>query len=121
MKKLALLAALLAAPCLAGENKHLGAIVVSGASLTNFTTVSPFTIPPGSLITIYCTAGVQMLVDNFTVSTGTLGTKGIFVPSSQLFPTSVGKQNGTISGVPSAVVAIIGTGTCDFWQRSGNE
>ncbi len=121
MKKLALLAALLAAPAFAGENKHLGAIVVSGASLTNFTTAAPFTIPPGSLITIYCTAGVQMLVDNFTVSTGTLGTKGIFVPSSQLFPTSVGKQNGTISGVPSAVVAIIGTGTCDFWQRSGNE
>lgn len=122
MRKLALLLTFLVASAAhAGENRHLGAIVVSGASLTNLTTAAPFAIPPGALITISCTASVQILVDNFVVSTGTTGTKGVPIPATTLFPTSVGKQNGTVSGVASAIIAIIGTATCDVWQRVGNE
>lgn len=122
MRKLTLLLALaLAAPAAAGENKHLGAIVVSGSSLTNATTAAPFVIPQNAKLTLYCTAAVQVLTDSTTVTTGTTGTKGVFVPALTLFPTSVTLTLRTISGTPSALVAIIGTATCDVWQRTGTE
>jgi len=108
------------APAVAGENAYLGAIVVSGSSLTNFTTAAPFAIPPGAYVTVNCTAAVNMLVDATVVTSSGAG-KGLPIPASTNFPTSVGKQKGLISGSPSASVAIIGTGTCDFWLRVGNE
>lgn len=111
---------LFATPTQAGENKYLGAIVVSGSSLTNLSTAAPFAIPGGALLTINCTAAMNMLVDN--TSTATSGaTKGLPVPASTNFPTSVGKAFSLLSGSPTAVIAIIGTGTCDVWQRSGTE
>jgi len=117
----ALSAALLAAtPAQAGENRYLGAIVVSGASLTNATTAAPFVIPAGSKVTVSCTASVFMLVDN-TVATASGAGKGLPIPASTNFPTSVGSQRAVILGQPSALVAVIGTGTCEFWLRSGSE
>ena len=115
---------LLAAPANAGENAYLGAIVVSGASLTNITTAAPFVIPPGALVTINCSAAVQLLTDASVVTTTGAG-KGLPVAASTNFPTSVGKEKAriVINGVPTptASIAVIGTGTCDVWQRIGNE
>lgn len=108
-------------PARAGENRHLGAIVVSGASLTNVTTAVPFNIPTNAKLTLYCTAAVQVLTDTLVVTTGTAGTKGVPVAALALFPTSVGPTKSAISNVPTAVIAIIGTATCDVWQRLGTE
>ena len=118
--RLALTVMLLAVSAKAGENRYLGAIVVSGSSLNNTTTAAPFVIPGGAKITVVCTAAVNILVDN--LSTATSGaTKGLPVASGAIFPTSVGKTLTTISGQWTALIAIIGTGTCDIWQRSGTE
>lgn len=121
MQKLLCAAALLAAlTASAGENAFLGSIVVAGASLNNTTTAAPFAIPPGAKITVYCSAAVQMLVDNRTVAvTGAL--KGLPIPATTLFPTSVGRTTFLLSGGQTAVVAVIGTGTCDVFLRDGNE
>ena len=127
MRKLLRLLPLMAAMVLispsahAGENKHLGVIVVSGSSLNNMTTAAPFRIPPGEKITLYCTAAVQVLTDSTVVSTGTTGTKGVPVGATTLFPTSVGQAQGSISGTQTAVIAIIGTASCDVWLRLGTE
>ena len=117
------LAALLVVPRVAqaGERAHLGVIVVSGASLTNVTTAAPFKIPTNAKITIYCTAAVQVLTDAFAVTTGTTGTKGVPVAATVLFPTSVSEAKAAVGGVPSAVIAIIGTASCDVWLRLGSE
>lgn len=110
----------LSLPATAGENKYLGAIVVSGSSLTNITTAAPFAIPPGAQITINCDAAVRVLVDNFsTANSG--ATKGVPVAASTNFPTSVGRYLALLNGSQSAVIAVIGTATCDVWQRSGTE
>jgi hypothetical protein len=111
----------LAGSAWAGENAHLGSIVVSGASLTNVTTAVPFVIPLNSKITLYCTAAVQVLTDQFVVTVGTAGTKGVPVNAATLFPTSVTKRMSQVSGRDTAVIAIIGTATCDVWQRTGGE
>jgi hypothetical protein len=121
MRKLVLLSLCLAAGTAdAGENKYLGAIVVAGASLTNATTAAPFIIPPGAILTINCSAAVNMLTDA-TVTATSGATKGLPVPAATNFPTSVGKSLTTITGQPSALLAVIGTATCDVWQRVGNE
>ena len=115
---------LLAVPASAGENAYLGAIVVSGASLSNFSTAAPFVIPPGSKVTMNCTAGVQYLSDALLVTVSGAN-KGAPIPATANFPTSVGKAKGNIVvlgvNVQSAALAIIGTGTCDVWLRDGNE
>lgn len=112
---------LLATSAGAGENKYLGAVVVAGSSLTNITTAAPFAIPPGAYLTINCTAAIQYLADS-TVVTTTGATKGLTIPSATNFPTSVGKAlTNYPANSPSAVIAFIGTGTCDIWQRSGLE
>lgn len=105
----------------AGERKHLGSIVVSGSSLTNATTAVPFVIPLNAKITLYCTAAVQVLTDSTVVTTGTAGTKGVPVPANTLFLTSVSETISVVGGRYSALIAIIGTATCDVWMRLGNE
>lgn len=125
MKRLLLcvaLAGFLVAPprAEAGESKYLGVITVSGASLTNATTAVPFVIPPGSKVTLSCSAAVQVLTDSTVVAT-TGANKGLPVAASTNFPTSVGSRLVTIGGQPSALIAVIGTGACDVWQRSGGE
>ena len=114
---------LLAVPCRteAGESRHLGVMTLAGASLTNITTAVPFNIPQNSKITITCTAAMQILTDAKVVSTGTTGTKGVAIVSGERFPTSVSAAFGAIAGTPTAVIAIIGTGTCDVWLRLGTE
>lgn len=121
MKNLLCAAALLAAlTASAGENQYLGVITVSGASLTNATTAVPFFIPPGAKLTVYCSAAVNMLVDNRT-ATASGANKGVPVSATTLFPTSVGKGMQQVAGQQSSLVAVIGTGSCDFWVRDGNE
>jgi hypothetical protein len=116
----ALAVILLSVTATAGENRYLGAIVVSGSSLNNTTTAAPFVIPGGAKITVVCSAAVNMLVDNLSTAT-TGATKGLPIPANSIFPTSVGKTLTTISGAPTALVDVIGTATCDVWQRDGNE
>lgn len=116
----ALLVCLLAGAPRAGENRWLGAIVVSGSSLTNATTAAPFVIPPMAKITVNCTAAVNMLVDA-TAATASGAGMGVPVPANTNFPSSVGQRLVVISATPSALVAVIGTGTCNFWLRDGNE
>lgn len=121
LTRLAALAACLAVTApRAGENRWLGAIVVSGASLTNATTAAPFVIPPMAKITVNCSAAVNMLVDATAATTSGAG-MGVPVPASTNFPTSVGQRLIVISNTPSGLVAVIGTGTCNFWLRDGNE
>ena len=116
----ALAVILLSVTATAGENRYLGAIVVAGSSLNNTTTAAPFVIPGGAKITVVCSAAVNMLVDN--LSTAASGaTKGLPIGANSIFPTSVGKTLTTISGASTALVAVIGTGTCDIWQRDGSE
>jgi len=104
----------------AGENKYLGAIVVSGASLTNLTTAAPFAIPPGSAFTVNCTAAVNMLVDN--LSTAASGANfGLPIPANTNFPSSCGRALGNVSGNPSCVVAVFGTASCSYWLRDRTE
>jgi hypothetical protein len=125
MRKLFVLALLLlvAAPVQAGENKHLGVMLMTGSSITNFTTAAPFVIPPARKITIVCSGAVQHLTDSTVVSVATLGTKGMPIAASTAFPTSVGASMGLIGGQPSGRLAMIGTAavTCDVWARLGTE
>lgn len=121
-RKAALAVMLLSLAGHAGENRYLGAIVVSGSSsLNNTTTAAPFAIPPGAKLTLYTTGtDIRCLTDS--ESTATSGpTKGVPIPASTLFPTSVGQRLTTVSGSPSALLACIGTGTVDVWQRAGTE
>jgi hypothetical protein len=119
MRKLLCAAALLAAlTSSAGENQYLGQIVVAANSRTNATTAAPFTIPPGAKITIYCTAAVNVLVDNAVATAVT----GLPVAATTLFPTSVGRSGSILlSGAVTAQVAVFGTATCSIWVRDGNE
>lgn len=120
--RLALLLSLVSsAPGVAGENLFLGTITVSGSSLTNLTTAVPFKIPGGSKLTIYCDAAVRILTDNPSVAASGAN-KGLPVAASVYFPTSVGRESAVLSpGQNTALVAVIGTGNCDFWQRAGTE
>jgi hypothetical protein len=104
----------------AGENKYLGAIVVSASSATNASTASPFVIQPRAKLTINCTAAVNVLADaSSTAASG--ATKGVPVPATTNFPTSEGQSLILIGGQKSALLAVFGTGTCDVWLRDGNE
>lgn len=111
------------APAMAGENTFLGDIVVSGASLTNVTTAAPFVIPPGTKLTLYTTAsGIRCVTDQQVVTAaGAAPTRGIPIPVSSLFPTSVGESRMTLNGLKTALVACIGTGTVEVWARAGTE
>ena len=108
----------------AGENKLLGTITSTGTSVNNTTTAVPFSIPAGAKLTLRCdTANGVLLVDQVSVATSG-ASKGIPVPGTTLFPTSVGKANGSISGNPTAMIALIsstGTTNCDVWNRDGLE
>lgn len=119
-RTLLLLATLACGSAFAGENKYLGTITVSGSSLTNISTAVPFAIPPTSKITIVCDAAVRILTDSTSVATSG-ATKGLPVAANVLFPTSVGARLATVGTTQSALVAVIGTGNCDVWQRAGTE
>ena len=121
MRKLLVLGLLLSAPAFA-ENAFLGEIIVSGSSLTNLTTATPFVIPPGAKITVYCSAAVRALSDQTAVTTaGAAPTRGQPIPASTNFPTSVGKSKARLNSQDTALLAIIGTGTCEVFLRIGTE
>lgn len=107
-----------------GESLYLGQIVSTGAgSQSNLTTAAPFVIPPGSKVTLYSSAAVNVLTDNRTAGASGAN-KGVPVGASSNFPTSVGRAQGPVNGVPSAAIAVYFTGaaqTVDVWQRSGTE
>lgn len=122
MRKLLTLGLVLFATSVHAENAFLGEIIVAGASLTNLTTVTPFVIPPGAKISVNCTAGVRMLSDQTVVTTaGAAPTRGQQVPASTNFPTSVGKAKARLNSQDTALLAVIGTGTCEVHQRIGTE
>jgi len=132
------IAALVSLVSFAGENRFLGTIRAglndggpSSANNTN-TDAGAFAIPAGVKITANCSVPVSMLVDNLTTAdSGVL--KGLPIPASTNFPTSVGRfitttglsllSDGGWTGtaVQTSVVSIYGAGTCDLWQRSGDE
>lgn len=130
MKRFLLFAALLtAAPALAGE-RFLGSIVsAAGADTTNATTASPFVIPPGTRLTVQCTATAYVIGDDKTAVTST---RGVTLAALALFLTKV---DGTTTSGASNTVAIAGqTGpsgilriagpaavTCNVWARKGDE
>jgi hypothetical protein len=119
-RAIALFAVLAASTSFAGENKFLGTVTVSGASLTNLTTAVPFKIPGGAYLTIVCDAAVRILTDNTSVAVSGANTGFPWAATTPL-PTSVGSASANFNGSPSAVIAIIGTGNCQVWQRMGNE
>lgn len=107
-----------------GENRYLGQIVATGAgSKSNMDTAAPFVIPPGSKVTLFASAGVNVLTDNLTAASSGAN-KGVSVSGSSNFPTSVGRSLALIGGQPTAVIAVAFTAasqTVDVWQRSGTE
>lgn len=127
MKRLILLAALLAAPAFAGE-QYLGVIVSgAGADTTNATTAAPFVVPAGSKLTAYCTAAVLICTDTSSACTVLGGAQpGLPWPALTPFPTSVDSVQRayvTISSRRSSILRIVGSAavTCYFWARNGNE
>lgn len=106
MRKITIAAiALLAVVAWAGENRYLGRILSSGTPVTNVSTLFPFPIPPGSKVTMYCNAAVNVLTDSRTVNaiydggtvvcgspTGLCAQPyGMPIPATTLMPTSVGR------------------------------
>ena len=145
MRRLALLAvtAAIASVAWGGENLFLGTITSVGSSKTNVTTATPFAIPAGSKVTLYCTNTSNVLVDNYSTSaTVTSSVYGLPVSATTLFPTSVGANRSRIApvpyanlpdggtdggtdggfGIPTAIIAVYSAdGGCSVWQRSGTE
>lgn len=112
------LALALASPASAGEFLYLGRIVTAGTSVNNLSTATPFRIPPTATLTINCSAPVFMLVDNVTVTSGT----GVPLLASTSYPITVGPRglgHGTDAGLPTGLIAVIGTANCDVWQTRG--
>lgn len=130
MRTIALIVTLLAAPALAGE-KYIGTIVSgAGADTTNDSTATPFKVPSGTKLTLYCTAAAFVCTDQATACTTSGAGKGLPVAASTNFPTSTRNdlwgQPTVSSGTAAnggAWVRIVGTGavTCDVYTRGGNE
>lgn len=152
MRKLLPLAALLATAALAGENKYLGRILSpAGQPRTNASTLFPFSIPPGSKVTFWCSVATNVLTDALTTNAVYDGGSttlcnggdavcnqpfGVPFAATTLYPTSVGSSlttristtapdGGSGPSLPTALIAIQpttnATGFCDVWQRVGNE
>ena len=128
MRTLALLAALLAAPAIAGES-YLGTLVSgAGADITNGTTATPFAVPTGSKLTFNCTAAAVVCIDTATAcAVGGTTNPGIPVAALVNFPTSTANWFSaptiTVGGKTSAIIRIAGAAatTCTVWSRNGNE
>lgn len=107
----------------AGEFKYLGRLTSTGTSVNNTTTAVPFQIPNNAKITIYCDAAARVLHENeSTANSG--ATMGVPIPATTLFASSALSAKVRVSGVLSAVMAMIsisGTSNCDVWLRSGTE
>lgn len=119
LRTLLTLALALALPASAGEFLYLGRIAASGSSVNNLSTATPFRIPPTATMTINCSAAVYMLVDNVTVTSGT----GVPLLASTSYPITVGPRglgHGTDAGLPTGLIAVIGTANCDIWQTRSN-
>lgn len=121
-------AVLLASPALAGE-KWLGALVSgAGADITNAATATPFKVPLGAKLSLYCTAAGFVCTDQSTACTTSGAGKGFPFAASTAFPTSTNKASTVIdtSGTAAAggaVIRIVGAAavTCDVYLRNGNE
>lgn len=118
---------------LAGENAYLGTIdaPADGGIATNVSTASPFWIPAGSKVTLDCDWEARVLTDKTTVARSG-SAKGLRIPVTTLFPTSVGAAVGAIDGGAgaqaraTALIAVTsndaGTAaSCGVWLRSGTE
>ena len=120
---------LLSLPALAGET-YLGSIVSgAGADTTNATTATPFNVPKGSKLTLYCTAAGNVCVDQSAPCATSPGYGfGLPVAASSYLPTSTSKSkpltdtSGT-AAAGGAVLRIAGAAavTCHVFLREGNE
>jgi len=124
------LALLLSSLAVAGES-YLGAIVsAAGADTTNDSTATPFKVPHGTKLTLYCTAAANVCVDTSSACTALGGANpGVPLASTTLFPTST-RHDTAAPSVSSATAAttgaylrIVGAGavTCYVWARQGSE
>lgn len=112
----------------AGE-KWIGQIISgAGADTTNSSTATPFYVPLGSKLSIYCTAAANFCADQSAACTTSGAGMGVPVAASTLFPTSVSKSPVVTAAVGTAaaggaVIRIVGAGavTCQVWAREGNE
>lgn len=129
MKRLLIPAAILAVLCstpAVAEERLIGKIVsAAGADTTNGTTATPFRVPLGSKITMWCDAAAYIHIGSTSAATAT--GNGLPVAASEKFPSSVFSGGPTIkiSGQvePSGIVRIFGTGavTCYVYTRFGTE
>lgn len=110
----------------AAEERLIGKIVsVAGADTTNGTTATPFRVPLGSKITMWCDAAAYIHIGSTAAATAT--GNGLPVAASEKFPSSVfsGGPRIAISGQvePSGIVRIFGAGavTCYVYTRFGTE
>lgn len=128
MKTLALFAALVALPALAGE-KAIGIITSpDGTERSNGSTAAPFLVPQGAKLTFNCTAAVSVCVDTNSacVAPGAGSNFGVSVAASANFPTSVDPVQRifiTIGTDRSSVIRAVGSAAfvCYVWVRTGNE
>ena len=105
----------------AGVNAIVSA---GGADTSNESTGTPFFIPLGAQLTVWCNAAAYIITDSRVAATAT--GNGLPVAAFEKFPTSVGKTitsrtSGAAKG--GAIVRIFGTGavTCYVFIRSGTE
>lgn len=130
MKTLLLVAALFSFNAVAGE-QQLGVIVSgAGADTTNGTTATPFVIPAGSKLTVWCTAAAAICTDQTAacVAPGSATTgAGVSITGSYNFPTSTSGSSSaptiTVTSKTSSIVRIVGTAAvnCTVFARNGNE
>lgn len=128
MKRILALTLLLSLPATAGE-RYIGKIVsAAGADTSNASTATPFYIPPGARVTLWCNASAYVLTDTtVAVTDGTGANPGMPLTSSEKFPTSVGVQvRQPPIGAASdngAIIRIMGGAavTCFVYDRKGDE
>lgn len=132
MTRLSLLLCLVLAPAALAGERYLGVIVSgAGADTTNASTAAPFAIPPGSKITMVCTASaficaVPLASSPSAACTASLAgaNPGIPVVANEKFPTSAAVTNtATVASTRSAIVRIVGAAAvnCLVYERSGTE
>ena len=132
-KTLGLVALLLATAAMAGEvpvgstngSAGVNAIVsAAGADTTNSSTATPFFIPTGAKISIWCNAAAYIAIDSRVAANAT--GNGVPVSANTLFPTSTGTiitSNTANASLGGAIVRVFGSGavTCYVFVRRGTE
>lgn len=118
-----------------GGESYLGALVSdAGVDVDNTTTATPFFVPKGAKLTVWCSSASNICVDQTTrcgVGAPDGGAvPGLPVPASTPFPTSVGPPaNSNFPTVPSGTglngayvrMASTTSAACYVYGRQGTE